>query len=383
MSALHNILLILCVIVLLEIRRSDGQSRTEAFVKSHIDYMGLFYAGHGEFPWVVEIRTQASQNQSEQEDWSVGNLIGPRYVLTTCNAVATFEYYGPNWDVYVVKSKKPTLYKVMYTPDSPYHGPRWYINRYAKWSSYNTELKTGTRQILRMGPHPQCYPKRLQYFFGIVELSDAPIKPFRLFVTYAPSELDYNELKKKWYFMTHKSAFQPATIASWGRKFKDRYTPMMLLHFKIKYKIRVVEWSTCEREFKKLAWSDKNTALERNNNTLCMQVHDLEHTMGSVCDHDRGAPVVWEGIMIGMVITAAKFEFCSQLQPLPFVVQSIDDAVVYWANVERHVLQRFIDNSSHVFPGLFGLSVSPPSTTTTMSIWMTTGLLLLQLLANR
>uniref|UniRef100_A0A0K8SP55 Peptidase S1 domain-containing protein n=2 Tax=Lygus hesperus TaxID=30085 RepID=A0A0K8SP55_LYGHE len=388
MCVQQYIIHVLCVLVPLVIRGNDADSRSKSVVESMIEYMGNYYAGHGQFPWVVEIRTLSSQNRSEQELWSIGNLIGPRYVVTSCNAVANFEVVGTQRDRYIVRAKNPRNYKVMYSPDYPYHGPKWYVNRYAKWRSYKSELKTGTRSIARMSPHPLCDPQHFRYFFGMVELESEPIRPFRLFVNYAPPELDAQNLFRKWYYLRHQSVHRPALMSTWGRKYSDKYTPYMVLDFKIKSKILYQEWSKCVNVFNKLAWNKTNTQLVQENNTFCMQIHDASNTMGSICDHDRGAPIMWEGFFVGIVISAAKFEFCSLLEPLPFIALSIDDALPYWTNVERHILQYFIDNSSHVFPGLTGLvvlptglSISPPRPTASAIAWTIVGLLLLMLSA--
>ncbi|KAF6212195.1 hypothetical protein GE061_012716 [Apolygus lucorum] len=381
MRYLQNSLGLVCV-VLLGICGCDAQDRNETFVKSRLDFLGTYFAGHGEFPWVVEIRTQESQNQSQQEDWSVGNLIGPKYVMTSCSAVSTFsnitEFRGQR---YFVKAKTPGLYKVMYSPDFPYQGPRWYINTFSKWTAHTSQLKTGTRQIARMAPHPQCTPHSFRYFFGIVEIAGEPIRPFRRFINYAPAELDTTEIRRKWYFLAQKTAFLPATLSTWGRTYSGKYSQTMLLHYKIKYKISKVKWTECERAFSKYAWHRTNLIIKQENETYCMQIYDPANSMGSICDHDRGSPIIWDGVVIGIVVTAVRFEFCSLLNPVPFVVVSTSDAVVYWTNVERHVLENFIDNSSHVFPGLLALSISPQFYTMSIYIWMAISLLLLPLFA--
>ncbi|KAF6212194.1 hypothetical protein GE061_012715 [Apolygus lucorum] len=365
---------------------SDAQQRDRKYVEFHREFSGNYFAGHGQFPWVVEIRTQASQNQSQQEEWSIGNLIGPRYVLTTCNAVAFFTTLGEAKDRYIVKPKPAKNYKVMYSPDYPYHGPKWWISRYSSWRSYSTELKTGTREILRMTPHPFCSPLQLRYFWGMVEIGSEPIRPFRLFVNYAPGDLDANSLYKRWSKIHTQSSWNPPLLSTWGRDYFDRtLTPTMLRNFKLRYRVTEVTWGECLKVKDKLAWSYYSRDMSAvKNHTYCMQVHDIQYSVVSVCDHDRGAPIVSDGYFVGMVVSAAKFNSCSMLEPLPFVVLTIEDAQLYWTNVERHILQYFIDNSSHIFPGLTGLivdpegrGVSPPPTTSAPIVWTTVGLLLL------
>uniref|UniRef100_A0A0A9YDY4 Uncharacterized protein n=1 Tax=Lygus hesperus TaxID=30085 RepID=A0A0A9YDY4_LYGHE len=387
MSVLQYVIKVLCVIHLV-IRGSDAENRDANFVQSRLEYMGNYFAGHGQFPWVVDIRTLTSENQSEQYDWFIGNLIGPRYVLTTCDAVAVFDVIEIDRSRFVVRTKRARDYKVMYSPDFPYHGPRWYINRFGEWTSHSRELKTGTRQISRMTPHPFCNPQHFRFFWGMVELGIEPIKPFRLFVNYAPGDLDANSLNRKWHQLQETSAWNPALLSTWGRHYTDKYQPTMLLNFKLKYQIRFQQWNVCRRERLRLSWSRFNTDMIAENNTFCMQVSDVPNTLVSVCEHDRGAPVVWEDYLIGIVVSAAKAEHCSLINPLPFVVHSLEDAEVYWTNVERHILQYFIDNSSHVFPGLTGLvvhsdgrSIFQPEPTTTAIAWTIVGLLMLLLSA--
>lgn len=261
-----------------------------------------------------------SEDYEQQGDWSNGNLVSSKFVLTVCPAVADFvEYektpiweehdilFGMPFDLKFVSPKDPKQYKVLYSDDYPF-------------KSVGNGYFTGTRYIKRFIIHPRCNMLELDFQWGLVEVK-RPIWPAPPWTGFMPLDFNaqaYGKLKKS-YIDNERNIEKSArcVVGLWSRKLSGMasapaiikgdapstkiYDSDYLLDYKIKYFVVPTRPGDCWYNSTR-SYPPRFSLGETIEEWECMALNSNE-TLGAVCDRDRGAPIVCDGVVRAIVLT--------------------------------------------------------------------------------
>ncbi|KAF6201102.1 hypothetical protein GE061_005549 [Apolygus lucorum] len=293
-------------------------------------FLGLLFAGRFEFNWIVDIRFdlhQEHEQDPDQELWAIGNLITSEKVLTTCKASTDFHLKYPVIDDIKV-----------------YFASQFLRESHDKQSSvgdrYDEEGVKGMRLVSDIQLHPNCRPNSLKYDASILILRK-PILPLLPTLGYVPVAIDpstgqvYIRPNLVW---QHQLCY----VASFGRKYinpiknqNDSPKKPHSLDFKVKYRVYAIDLRVCQAALKFMCNLTEDKFCDQNLNygqNFCFEVRSK---VGSVCDHDRGAPVVCNDEFVGMVIRGADYFHCNTVIHLPFYTMTLRGLQIYFQTTEK------------------------------------------------
>ncbi|KAF6200813.1 hypothetical protein GE061_005260 [Apolygus lucorum] len=298
---------------------------------------GLLYAGKVEFNWIVSVELV----NGDPEFWAIGNLVTYRHVLTSCQALTRLEKRKLGDDpVFTIVIAVKISYGAPYLngdynpiPDDeghrvPYDDLPPVIPDY--------EGAAGVRDGRSIVLHQNCRPLHLLYDFALIELSEG-IRPLTPLVGYMPVlEIEPPKIGEKYgpNMTSIKQHRTPCYIASYGKpyyNFKGAQNNIVE-NFKIKFRVYYVEHRTCvswlQEVFESGHFDGEYSALlfqdEFQDKLWCFWPRKK---VGAICDHDRGAPLVCNGVVYGIVVRGVKFNRCDTMNPFPVIVSEVYEYV--------------------------------------------------------
>ncbi|KAF6215303.1 hypothetical protein GE061_010055 [Apolygus lucorum] len=292
--------------------------------------LGLLFAGKSEFIWIVDIRIM----DRDQESWSTGNLLTYHYVLTTCRAITGLGKHRKTEESRAVGTENIVISDIKIS----------YCTQYL-WEAYQRKEEnqvrhdiSGSRTATALMANVRCDPNTFLNDLGIIYLSQG-ISPYSPLIGYMPLPLnletvewtvaDFNQMEsKRW--VCH--------VASYGRKYRNfGFTNIlqMTLDFKVKYRVYYVEWNKCRSYFDTICprMDPACGRLYSEDDLLKILCFRPRAKIGAICDHDRGAPLVCEGRVFGMVVRGVPYQYCHDLTPFPAVVVSIENVQEYFESL--------------------------------------------------
>ncbi|KAF6199208.1 hypothetical protein GE061_007233 [Apolygus lucorum] len=283
-------------------------------------YLGLLFAGRYEFQWIVDIRVDlhgGKEKDTDQELWSVGNLITSKSVLTTCKAAKDLSS--------IQKTDIKILFASQYLLED-------HVDTSISGDKYDEDGIRGVRMVKLIKQHPRCSPKSLMYDASIIVLQK-PILPWLPTIGYTPVPLDPSTGMVRQSKLTHQLCY----VASFGRKYnnpiknqdKEPKKPH-LFNFKVKYRVYVIDLPRCNAALNFMCDSANDDFCDQNPNSEYNSCFEVRAKVGSVCDHDRGAPVVCNDEFVGMVIRGANYIHCNTILHLPFYTLNLPSLEIYF-----------------------------------------------------
>ncbi|KAF6205928.1 hypothetical protein GE061_020104 [Apolygus lucorum] len=270
---------------------------------------------------------------------SVGNLVSPLHVLTSCLAVADIRTIklSDGSTTYVMASKNPRRHIVMYA--SSYHFEE--VHRYTG--------EVGRNYVKRMAAHPFSSSTSLKYCYGVVTMA-GEIKTYLPFLSVMPLEIYSSTINGVGVPDPKVEPLEPSAdddyhVVTWGRDVYDdkAFRNPMLIDFKIKYRVAISQNRQCDftkyKIYRNINEQTSNLPLKDSLvGVYCMEMVYHPRKLGIVCDHDRGAPIVQRGKVIAIVIRGADEQHCNVLTPKPFWVASIHDTLPMFMHISRYAL---------------------------------------------
>ncbi|KAF6204308.1 hypothetical protein GE061_002649 [Apolygus lucorum] len=295
-------------------------------------------AGRLQFPWLVHIQLE----DTREEKWSVGNLITSEHVVTTCRAVATFTtvekraryWHEPNVTLMPVTAFR-VLFCAIYIRD-------WHLTVLDKTRKYilhgdedSEGEASGFRRVKDVVIHEGCTPYRLDHDLGVLILQYI-IFPDKSWINWAPWAYIYAFHKNKKFDFSLSETLgkrKVCYVASFGGTYQNLQSNYAR-GYKVKYRAYYADWNLCADDSALICntsyigcWKDFIHYLDdpANRKVTEIQCFTTRAKVGSVCDHDRGAPLVCGGKIFGLVVRGALWDYCNDLYPLPFIVQLISN----------------------------------------------------------
>uniref|UniRef100_A0A0A9X541 Snake venom serine protease Dav-X n=1 Tax=Lygus hesperus TaxID=30085 RepID=A0A0A9X541_LYGHE len=324
--------------------------------------IGDMFAGRAEFPWIANIRFVTQDD--DQELFSTGNILSRSRILTTCRLVLYANGYrketkqeypggrqvidldtiiGLRYSMNLLEEKVEI--KVIYCANF-----LWLKYKYAIESKthfpgdHNIELsyEGGETNVRHIAAHPKCEEDGLIYDFAILALASniIPVPPT---LTYIPVELAESLDDIGVFDLTkHTQERRLCFVSSFGYSYINSPNPKTL-DYKVKYRSYYMNWDSCSRLWDLLASPspegvDKPYWCPQHEKTCKVDDQTRFHLMcfttrakiGSVCDHDRGSPLVCDNRVYGFVTRGAEFKYCSTQMHVPFLVVKITAITDYF-----------------------------------------------------
>uniref|UniRef100_A0A0A9Z0K7 Granzyme C n=2 Tax=Lygus hesperus TaxID=30085 RepID=A0A0A9Z0K7_LYGHE len=284
---------------------TEKMADVKDFDKETIDspLMGLLYAGKSEFNWIVDIRVE----DLDQEHWSIGNLVTYFHVMTTCRAATTLV---PTTN----QMKVHTAVTIYYAQSYLFYEP----------TTDDDTRSSGKRSSNEILPHPKCQPDSLLNDFALLRLTQE-VRPYTPLLGYMPVLLtdtprDISALKDE---------SNICYIAAYGKDYRNVKTVAfhIVKDFKIKFRVYYLDPKECEKHYDKICGSQRSVCNQASNSTnwdklICVRPRKR---VGALCDHHRGAPLVCQGIVRGVVIRGVDRNNCNNLLQFPVIVLRTDE----------------------------------------------------------
>ncbi|KAF6214744.1 hypothetical protein GE061_009487 [Apolygus lucorum] len=294
--------------------------------KLQAEATGLLLAGGAEFPWVVDIRLA----DQDQETWAVGNIITNFHVISTAKEM---------WYLSEKVARRP--------PSPQTYGITVNFCASYLWEVYdpNNPVREdfgGTRRVKVLYVHPEFNILTFEFDVSLLEL-EQDIRPKLPKVSYMP--IPQNPLTGSLLdpdFKLQELNRWVCHIVSFGKNSNNDRDNKLLDH-KVKYRVYHLKWEDCKKYFTRLCprpypFCNGGFFNRANGQLMCFRTHAK---VGSVCDHDRGAPLVCDGFVFGMVVRGVEFKYCHNLIPFPALVRKIDFMVGYIANITERFGEKW------------------------------------------
>ncbi|KAF6215304.1 hypothetical protein GE061_010056 [Apolygus lucorum] len=331
---------------------SPGDEHYWSEYSRQADAVGLLLAGGSEFPWIVDIRL----TNHDQEIWSVGNLATDHHVLTTCRAM--WNFVGSPWDFNEnrKKFKNPRIHETIINFCGTY-----------LWEAYDqTIIKTllkeqedkyvaGTRSVKQIMLHPKCDRNSFEYDVSIVEMKRG-IPPKIPQISYMPvpehpitgdfADPDFS-MMEEYRWVCHIASFGKNSFNIHNNTAND---------YKVKYRVYFMDWDKCTAQYfdrlcpKTYGYCTDILTKYPFGKLMCFKSHAK---VGSICDHDIGAPLVCNGFVMGLVVRGVDFKFCHNLTPFPAIVRKINYDTDYFMNL---ILDTWTQNAQSRGESVYGNS---------------------------
>ncbi|KAF6207042.1 hypothetical protein GE061_018280 [Apolygus lucorum] len=307
-------------------------------------YLGHLYAGAAEFSWIVRVRADYS-NLDSRSYFSVGQLISSQHVMTTCRAVSELICRQENKRLTVCKTMTPdcpcvdvrsNAYILMRPPDTIF--VHYYAtnpsserldSRVPEHSAKNCSFKyQSVAPVKAVIGHQNCQwnaqlwgdlalvilNSRLTEFPSPwVGLISPPVLSGRLF---HDQRLKFIEKRK---IICYVASFggNMSSIKDKDNTVKD---------FKVKYRVYPSDFYNCFEQYAAFCPFDiciLGFDMFYRQQFWHIECWETRNKIGAVCDHDRGAPIVCNGKVEGVVLRAAFPWNCNVGIPLVFFVQRL------------------------------------------------------------
>ncbi|KAF6200814.1 hypothetical protein GE061_005261 [Apolygus lucorum] len=340
-------------------RRDDNPERQENFYRPRYWtqlipaglQQGLLFAGKYEFNWVVNVELV----NRDQEFWAIGNLVTYRHVLTSCQPLIHLEKNKLGNVIMVENTVKISYGTPNFIGDyNPIPDEKNYIVSYADLPHVNPNYDgaSGVRNGRTIVLHQNCRPLHLLYDFALIELSEG-IRPLTPLVGYMPVlEIEPAKVGEKYGpdLSFIKKNRVPCYIASYGKpyyNFKGAENNIVE-NFKIKFRVYFIKHRTCISWLQEVLESGHFTGAdsallfedEFQDKLWCFWPRKK---VGAICDHDRGAPLVCNDTVYGIVVRGVKFHRCNTLNPFPVIVSEVVEYV-------EEVYYQFERGGLHPYP---------------------------------
>ncbi|KAF6212245.1 hypothetical protein GE061_012766 [Apolygus lucorum] len=336
-------------------------------------YVGNLFAGRAEFPFLVDVR---SENSDPEENWAVGNLITAWHVITSCRALKEYvgeKSYYPNGTEYtIVTSRSRSNVRVNFAPTYLWENHPRNIQKKLNPVFNDTEtyyLESGTRLAQEVHFHQEC-GKALSYDLGLIHLLNSidPLLPVIQYMKLFWRKVEVgNQMVVQDFNMTEQEDEKRVCyIASYGRGWLNWKTNQenIVTDYKVRYRAYFEKIETCfeaafffqleaeqtiGKNLPKYPLDYYNPSAPVNKevderNTYCMITRAK---VGNVCDHDRGAPLVCDGLVNGFVVRGTQLQYCSNLLPMPFLVVRATVMHAYYSHAVAGLIVRYDPGYAH------------------------------------
>ncbi|KAF6207288.1 hypothetical protein GE061_018529 [Apolygus lucorum] len=313
-----------------------------------VEHSAHLLAGASEFPWVVNVRVISTGPNPlpkyGREEWiidGIGNFISPRHILTTCRSVSEFhciwlsdrtDKFCIDWyycNCTTVPTKNTPYHQVMPTDRITVdYAPTNYIHKHL----YKDTIKRwqfGVFSRVNLHPnsvivHEKCkWTYDLEYDWAVLFMQFAPNAfPNPLLNTMpAPVLHGYAFDDTRLNFINQRKII--CYVATIGQQMEG-FPKNQIRDSKIKYRVYPASYNICvshihlycpEQICYKGHWKTWNKKR--------IECWETRARIGAVCDHDKGAPIVCNGRVEGVVNRAAVFPYCNPGIPLSFLIQRL------------------------------------------------------------
>ncbi|KAF6212248.1 hypothetical protein GE061_012769 [Apolygus lucorum] len=335
--------------------------------------IGDLFAGRAEFPWIVTIRFETKDK--DQELFSTGNIISRSRVLTVCRTVLYANGYrvetkqqpkgGGRQTIDFLHTTAGLRYsmnlleesiemKIIYCANFLWLKYKFALDSKGHFpGDHNVELsyEGGETHVRHIAAHPKCEEESLVYDFAVLAVS-TDIIPVPPTLTYIPVRLDENlESLKQFDLTKHVKERRLCFVASFGYPYENSPNPKTL-DYKMKYRVYWMDWGDCSRLWDLLGVPsqdgvDKPYWCPQFDTTCKIEDSVREHLLcfntrariGSVCDHDRGSPLVCDNQVYGFVTRGVEYIRCSTIMHIPFLVVKLHAASYYFRQSDSTVYQ--------------------------------------------